>query len=183
MTTITAVPSGPASDTLPRKLEPVRQALLSDAVAEADRIVSTAVESATDLVAAATAQADAEVDRARHRLELSSQARADQVFARVRTDGHRVVLATQQQLGQQLIDTVHASVQELRTDPRYPALLDHLEAVARSQLGDHAIIERDPQPDGGIVAQAGSRRVDYRLAALADRALDSLADDVAQLWN
>ncbi len=68
----------------------------------------------------------------------------------------------------------------MRDDPRYPALLDHFEAVAREQLGDDAVIERDPIPGGGIVAELGSRRVDYTLPQLADRALEVLADEVAR---
>jgi len=44
------------------------------------------------------------------------------------------------------------------------------------------VIERDPSPDGGVVARAGTRRVDYRLPILAERALDDLSDKVAELW-
>ena len=48
--------------------------------------------------------------------------------------------------------------------------------------GSVAVIERDPDPAGGIVAELGSRRVDYSLPQLADRALDVLADEVARSW-
>jgi vacuolar-type H+-ATPase subunit E/Vma4 len=183
MTTTVAPAPGPASESLHHQLEPVRDALLRDAAAEADRIVAAATKSARDVVAAATASADAEVAEALHRAELSAQAHSEQALARLRNDGHRVVLTTQQQLRQQLIGEVHSAAQDLRADPRYGALLDHLETLARSQLGDDVVVERDPEPDGGIIAEAGSRRVDYRLASLADRALDILADDVAELWN
>jgi hypothetical protein len=63
--------------------------------------------------------------------------------------------------------------------------LDHLETLARAQLGDMVAltIERDPEPYGGIFAVAGSHQVDYRLPILADRALDAMADEVASLWT
>jgi hypothetical protein len=61
--------------------------------------------------------------------------------------------------------------------------LDHLEALARAQLGDAVEIERDPAPYGGVFAVAGSHQVDYRLPILADRALDAIADEVASLWT
>ena len=183
MTTTVAPAPGPAPESLCHQLGPLRDALLRDAAAEADRIITAATNSAKGVITTATARADAEVAQALHRAELSAQAHSEQTLARLRNDGHRVVLTTQQQIRQQLIDKVHSSTQGLRTDPRYGALLNRLEMLARSQLGDDAVIERDPQLDGGIIAQAGSRRVDYRLTALADRALDILADDVAELWN
>lgn len=179
--TTAALLTGSIPDTLREQLAPVRAALVGDAEAEADRILSSAKSSADDVVAEATAQADAEVERARHRAELAAQANAEQVLARVRSEGHRAVLVSQQQLRQRLIDEVHASVEELRNDPRYPALVDHLEALARTQLGDEAVIEHVPA--GGIVAEANGRRVDYRLTALVDRALETLDDEVAALWG
>jgi hypothetical protein len=81
------------------------------------------------------------------------------------------------------VATTRRAVLDLRADPRYPALLDHFEQVARRQLGADAVIERDPDGVGGIVAHQGDRRVDYSLAALADRALDTLGDDIERLWT
>ncbi len=164
-------------------LEPVREALLLDAAAEADRVVAAATSEAHDVVASARAEADAQVEQAQHRTTLAAQAHEALLLARVRNEGHRAVLATRRRLEQQLIDEARTAVEGLRHDPRYPAVLDHLEAMARRQLGDDAVIERDAAPAGGIVAVAGARRVDYRLATLADRAIDALADEVAELWT
>ncbi|MGB5757865.1 MAG: V-type ATP synthase subunit E [Acidimicrobiales bacterium] len=182
MTVALPSPRNTEADTLGHALEPVRQALLADAKAEADRIVSAAVDAAAELIAQAQAGADEAVDQARHRAELAAQVYAEQRLAQIRSDSHRAVLDTQAQLGQRLLDEVHTAARALRGDPRYPALLDHLESLARSQLGDGAVVDRDPEPGGGIVARAGARRVDYRLVALADRAIDTLADEVAELW-
>lgn len=183
MTTTPAPSSDPAVGTIRRALEPVRDALLRDASVEADRIVSAASDAAREVVASATAEADAEVDRVRHSAKLAAQAHTELTLAQLRNDAHRVVLQAQEQLRHQLIDSVHASARLVRHDPRYPKLLDHLEAMARRQLGTDALIERDPETDGGVLAEAGSRRADYRLTPLADRALDALADEVAELWN
>ena len=77
---------------------------------------------------------------------------------------------------------VRAAALDLEDDARYPDLIDMLEALARKQLGPAARIERDPGGLGGIAAADGSRRVDYTLPALAERALESVADKVALLW-
>lgn len=179
----TAPPRATTPEDLELVLSPVRDALLADARAEAERIVSEATRSAGNTVAEAESETTAAVERARHRVELSNAARAEQTLARLRGEGHRATLETRQQLRLRLIDEVHRSARNIRADTRYPRLLNHLESLARSQLGDGAVIERGTSLDGGITAETGSRRVDYRLTALADRALDTLADDVAELWS
>jgi len=173
----------PSPASLDQVLEPVRAALLADAGAEADRIVEEATRSATETMAAAETEAEATIERSRRRAELSSRAHSERVLARLRNDEQRGLHDAQLQLLSQLIETVHVSARRLRDDPRYPALLDQLESMARAQLGEDAVIERDPNPDGGLVARAGTRRVDYRLPVLAERALDDLSDEVAELWE
>ncbi len=172
----------PSPTSLEQVLEPVRGALLADAGAEAARIVEEAARSATEVTGAASAEAEATIERSRRRTELSSRAHSDRVLARLRNDEQRGLHDAQQQLLRRLIETVHVSARQLRADPRYPALLDQLESMARDQLGEEAVIERDPSPDGGVVARAGTHRVDYRLPILAERALDDLSDKVAELW-
>jgi vacuolar-type H+-ATPase subunit E/Vma4 len=171
------------TDELAARLEPVRDALLADADAEAARIVAEARRVADDAVTSATHAADAAVEAAQQRSELAGRAHADLALARARNDAHTNILRTQEELRRELADRVHAAVDEVRDDPRYPALLDQLEVMVDSQLGSAAIIERDPDAHGGIIAVAGDRRVDYTLRALADRALDAIADEVAQLWT
>ena len=105
---------------------------------------------------------------------------SDQRIANTRADAHDAVLSARARTHDRLVEAAHAAAMNMRHDPRYPALLDHFEAVAREQLGDDAVIERDPLSRGGIVAELGSRRVDYSLPRLADRALEVLADEVAR---
>lgn len=164
-------------------LEPVRRTLLDDARRAAGEIVAEAQRRAEQIVDDARSEADEALGEARRRAEASAAAQAEQTLARDRRAAYSNVLRTRDELRRELTDRVRSAAVDLRHDPRYPALLDQLEQLAREQLGGEIEIERDPQPGGGIVATAGGRRVDYRLAALADRAVNAIADEVVKLWS
>lgn len=172
-----------AANGLDESLGPVRHALLADAEADAERIVAEAERAADELVGEAERGADAAIENSRRHAEASRRAQADQALARARREAHLIIQQARADLRRQLVDRIQTAAESLRDDARYPALLDHLEDLARSQLGDDALIQRDPVPGGGIVATAGGRRVDYRLHVLADRALDAIADEVEGLWS
>jgi vacuolar-type H+-ATPase subunit E/Vma4 len=163
-------------------LGPVRDALLEDAAAEADQVAADANRDAALLVDGAERDAEREIERANRRGAQSAEVRAAGMIAQARGDAHQAILSARQDVRSRLHDAVHVAAQDLRADIRYQALLDELERLARGQLGADAEIERDPDQQGGIIAVADSRRVDYTLAALANRALDAHADQVAQLW-
>jgi vacuolar-type H+-ATPase subunit E/Vma4 len=169
--------------TLAGRLDPVRQALLDDARAEAGRIRTEARRRADDAVAEAEQEVAAEVAEVTRRQAIAAGARADQVRARADAEAHTEMLGAREDVHQDLLEAVRVAALRLRDDERYPALLDHFEAVARAQLGAEAHVERDPPADGGIVAVAGTRRVDYTLTTLAERALDVHADEVTALWT
>ncbi len=173
----------PDLDPLVDALGPVRSALLEDAAREADRIVNDAAHDAESIVDEAEADARAEVRRAEERSEMSARARADRMLARARNDSHHEILRAKEDIRHRLLEAVHAAALALREDPRYPDLLTELVRLARDQLGPDAVFERDPADHGGILVTDGSHRLDYTLPALADRALDVLADDVAELWR
>ena len=62
------------------------------------------------------------------------------------------------------------------------AVLQWLKALrARAALGPDAILTE--APEGGLVAESGSRRLDLTLPTLADAALEAAADQVAGLWG
>jgi vacuolar-type H+-ATPase subunit E/Vma4 len=176
---------GPSADpeTLFGRLDPVRQALLDDARAEADRILADARRRAADVVADAEQEVAAEVGEVARRHAIAAAAHADQVCARARAEANAVMLGAQEDIRRDVLEAVRRAALDLRDDPRYPALLDHLEAVARAQLGANAVVERDPPTGGGVVASAGTRRVEYTLTALAERALQQHADEMAALWT
>lgn len=164
------------------RLQPVRRALLADAEETAASIVDEANDAADRLVTDAEAVVAREIDAARRRAERSMQAQVEADLARARVAARSQVLEAQRRIHDDVVGAVHAAAREMRSDPRYPALVDHLERVAREQLGRGATIDRDSEA-GGVVAVADRRRVDYTLPALADRAVAALADEEAQLWS
>lgn len=177
------VPSDPVfDDPLRIALEPVRRALLEDARAAADRVLADATRRATRRVEEAERDASAAVESAERRGETSARVRADQALTQARSDAHGRILRVEEELRRRLHDRARTAARELVDDPRYPELIGTLQRLARDQLGPAAEIEEDPGGRGGIVAVAGSRRVDYTLPALAERALGSLADEEASLW-
>lgn len=180
MTTVAPVPSD-LSETR-AELEPVREALLTDAKSQADRLIADATGAAAIEADEAERKAEAEIERAARRGAASAQARADQELAHARNVAHREVLEAKDDIRGRFQEALHAAALNLRNDARYPALVHELERLARDQLGPNTHIEPDPNGLGGIVGVSGARRVDYTLPALADRALESVADRVGQLW-
>lgn len=162
-------------------LAPVLRALLDDARTEAHELRAAALRDADDLVAAAEAEVAEQVAAARRRAELTERARAEREIAAVRGEAHSTLLELECELRQRWIDRVHERLPELLADPGHPRLVESLETLARAQLGDGARIEHDP--DGGFAAVAAGRRVDYRLHALATRAIDVVAEEAATSWT
>jgi vacuolar-type H+-ATPase subunit E/Vma4 len=178
-----ATDADPGINGLRGDLDSVRTALLEDAVARAEEMVTQASLDAEAAVADAERDNMAEVGRAVRRSEGSAKAKADQALARANAEAHSDVLRAKELLRQRLIADIHRAAFGLRHHPRYAELLDQLTGLARHQLGADAVIERDPDGRGGVVATADARRVDYSFTALADRALETIADEVAQLWT
>ena len=162
-------------------LAPVRRALLDDAEHEAAQLVETARADADEQEAAARHRADAEVERAADRARATAAARADRAVEAARGQGHTLLLETEAEIWDELADRVRRAVAAMPADPRYPALRERLEQLARRQLGDAATVADDD--GGGVVAELEGRRVDYRLSTLADRVLDALADEVGEVWR
>jgi vacuolar-type H+-ATPase subunit H len=163
-------------------LEPVRRALLEDAAADASRLLDDARTAADERVSTARERADQTVEAARRRARTTAEARAAHAVGAARREAHAVLLRAEDEVWAELVERLHRAVRTMPADPRYPALLDRLADLARGQLGDAADVRRDPD-GGGVLATAGGRSVDYRLTALADRALDSIADEMAVPWT
>ena len=161
-------------------LVPVRRALLEDAEREAMAVIDAARAEGDERLLAARRQADEEVARARRRAELTAAARADRAVDVARRTAHTMLLGTDAEIWDELTDQVRRAAASMPDDPRYPALVDALERLARRQLGPEAAVDRCA--GGGLTAWAGDRRVDYRLATLADRVLDLIADDMEASW-
>ena len=177
-----AAASGSRLDALRDELQPVRLALLDEARGRANQIVAEGEREAKAIVGEATTAAESEIHRARRRATRAAQARARQALDQVRADCHEQVLDARAAIRDRVVDTARRAVLDLRDDARYPDLLDQLESQARHQLGPDAVIDRDPEGLGGVIARYRDQRVDYTLVTLADRALAVLGDEVEQLW-
>lgn len=161
-------------------LAPVRRSLLTAAQQEAADLRRDAGAKALALVEAA--QRDADRIRAAAAAEGAATARSQAVLrsARVRRQAHETVLTRRNALRLDLRRQVRQAVAELRTDPRYPRLLARLTEQSHDLLGPEATVAESPQ--GGVVAEVGSRRLDLSLPALATRTLESMTQEVGELW-
>jgi V/A-type H+-transporting ATPase subunit E len=156
-------------------VEPARRSLLERERADAERLLAEADERAAEIVAQADADGQALVAQARGEGEAAASLEGAQEQAHARRAGRSAVLGARRELFDELRREARKAVLELRNDP---ALLDRLEALAREQLGDGAVITRDD----GVRAVDRSRSVDYTLESLAERALGELGAEVERLW-
>ncbi len=164
-------------------LVPVADALLDDAEADASRLLDQAQRDADSTRTSAQADVSQQLDRARDRAKTSALAQHRQLLTQARRQASAIIMEAQEAARVQLIRQLRDDAMRLRDDPRYPRLLDGLEAAVRQQLGPDTIITRDPTVAGGIIGLAGDRSVDYTLPALAERALGSLGRQTAALWT
>ncbi|WP_263730604.1 hypothetical protein [Cellulomonas sp. SG140] len=175
MTASTATPPGEIRAADP--LEPLEQALLRRAAADADAARAEAELSARTQTAAARAQAAEVLDRARAAGEADAERRQALDLARARREAQHIVLAAQRAAYEQLCTAARAAVQELLAEPGRQARLG---ALVVDRLGTEVRLE--PHPSGGVVGVAADgRRVDASVDALVAHALARL--DLAALWD
>jgi vacuolar-type H+-ATPase subunit E/Vma4 len=123
------------------------------------------------------------VARARNAGESDSKGEVAQTLVAARREAHARELAAQREVYEEFCRAALAASFELRGTPRYEALVKRLAEAARRQLGEGARLEIDPPTQGGVVGQAGSRRVDYTLAALTAGCISDLGERVGRLWE
>jgi vacuolar-type H+-ATPase subunit H len=162
---------------------PARDALLADARERARQLLEQAEREAHELTQQAQTDAEALLARARQEGLAAGRARAARDAGRERTLAHWHVLAAQNAAYEELRRRARIEVMAVRDEPGYRELLERLSAAARRDLGDGAELEIDPPGLGGVLARAGSRRVDYTLPALAERCVQDLSPALAQLWT
>ena len=173
-TTVQATRAGP---TAPPALDPLREALLRAARAEAARLVADADADADATVARARAQVDARLEEARARGRAEGAERLEASAAAERRASRERLLRAQGRVHAELVGRARTLVAGLLADP---ARRRGLEARLRSQLGPGAVVEATA--DGGLLGQDGSgRTVDASVATLVDDALANL--DLSDLWT
>lgn len=162
-------------------LDAFRDAVLGDARHHARRLTEDADEQARQRIEDAERQATQLRDRARQ----EGQEAAERELRRRRAGVHR-------QAREQVLVARRAALDQLRTAAldrladrlaagQDDTLQQHLEELARRQLGDAAELEIDPE--GGVVGRADGRCVDYRFPTLVDRAIRQLGTEVEELWR
>ncbi len=173
--------SRPLSAAADSALEPVRTALLAAARADAAAVLRKAQQQKDELLADARRTADELVAAARAEGEADATAAVAARMVQSRRDARRTILAGQRELYDELRRRCRSAATALTESPEYEGLRRQLVERARDQLGSAATVT--DSPDGGVLASAGSRRLDLRLPALADRALDGTGAEVARLWT
>ena len=157
-------------------LAPLASALLDRARLDAQATLDRADEDAQAIVARARAEADALLADARAKGAADGAAVAAAARMRAERDARRIVLEAQSAAREGLRRTAREAVRGLRHDPQYPAMLEALRARATHELGpDVTVTELEA---GGISAEAGPRRIEYSLDALADDLLDRVDGSV-----
>jgi vacuolar-type H+-ATPase subunit E/Vma4 len=168
------------TDLLPRQqqaLEPLRQALLAGAAAEADRLRGDARREGAQAVAQARAEAEAVLEAARAKGESDGA----ELLAAEQTAAHRAaraaVLLAQHTAYEELRRRALEAVGKLLQEPERRSLLA---ALLRDRLGGVATVS--DTADGGLFAQApDGRSIDSSVSALVDSALAGL--HLEQLWT
>ncbi len=175
---------GPDRDDLQAMhLGPVGDALLNDAKAEAAQLLEQADRDADSVRTSARGDMDQQLNRARNRADASAQARHQQLIAQARHQAGAIIMEAQEAARAQLVTQLRHEAMHIRNDPRYPRLLDGLEAAVRRQLGPDSTITRDPKDLGGVIGRSGGQSVDYTLPELAERALGPFGQELVELWT
>ncbi|MDQ0210434.1 hypothetical protein BMF89_01470 [Arthrobacter sp. SRS-W-1-2016] len=158
----------PESDAV---LQPVREALRAAAEKQAAELRDDARRQVKALVEAATAEAAAILAAAAQEGESAARSEAALRSARVRREAHELVLAQRNSLRLELHRRVREAAVGLTSDPRYAKLMARLTDQCLELLGRDAVVSESPE--GGVVAEAGSRRLDLSLPVLAGMTLES----------
>jgi vacuolar-type H+-ATPase subunit E/Vma4 len=162
-------------------LAPVRTALRAAARADAAAVLRKAQQEKSDLLADARRTADEIEATARAEGAADATAAVTARLAQSRRDARRTVLSAQRELFDELRRRCRAAATALAESPGYEELRRRLTERALAQLGPDATVTESR--GGGVLASAGSRRLDLSLPTLAERALDRSGAEVARLWT
>lgn len=171
----------PVRDRVADALEPVAAELRRRGDADTARILAAAREDARAEVERAEREAAAIIERARIDGVARALAHMTEAERRARREARTSVLAAQQVAYDRWRRESIAAVLRLSTEPGFAGLSDRLRDRAVRLLGTSVRITADAT--GGLVAEAGGRRLDYRLTTIAAQALDGVEPDIDGLWS
>lgn len=150
-------------------LAPVREALLGLARRDAQSMIAEADANVAATLADAARQVEQIRSAARSEAAVDAAALLAVERARANREARAVELRARRTAYDELVRRAREAVRELSDDP---GVQDRLAGLARGDLGPTATVH--PNPDGGVTAHAGERRVTYPLTALADAAVAEL---------
>ncbi|GAA1469452.1 hypothetical protein [Microbacterium thalassium] len=162
-------------------MEPLRNAIAADAERRADEIREGADEECAAVLQAAHQEAARIVDAAIADGRAAGEIVARDASARARRGASGQVLARREAARQQLRDAVMRAARGLAHDERYPDMRRRLEARGRALLGPDAVVTEHPA--GGVVVEAGSRRLDLSLPALAEETWERMPEEMRGVWS
>lgn len=164
-------------------LEPLRTALRAETELEMQRRLAQVDVECARVVADTEAKARELTDQGRQEGERAAVQEAVRRRATATRRAREIRLQAQRRQVDELQRRSREAAPRLREDRRYPELLERLAGAAREQLGPNVELEVDPPGLGGVIGRLGNASVDYTLAALVDRAIGGLDDELESLWR
>jgi len=164
-------------------LEPLRAALRAETDADVEGRLAAVDAECSRMLADAEADAHALARQGRREGEAAAAKEAVRRRATATRRAREIRLRAQRQQVDELQRVSREAILGLRKADGYRALLDRLSRTVREQLGPDAEVEVDPPGLGGVIGRVDRTSVDYTLAALADRAIASLGDELEGLWR
>jgi len=159
--------------------DPIRRAALADAHAEGERLRARARERSAAALAAARERAGALREDSLAAARQGAGEDARRVLSAARNSAHELLLSARREVYAAVARDVARQAASRRED--YHAATERLIGDARRRLG--ADVEILDAPDGGIIARAPGRQIDYSLPTQVGRCLAQLEDEVAELWS
>jgi vacuolar-type H+-ATPase subunit E/Vma4 len=164
-------------------LERFREATLGEAREDAEAKLAAARAAADEHRERCEAEATKLVEQASAdgRDAASRELVAEERMAR--RHARELVLRARRALYDQARGEAIEELRRRRGSAEYQALHAAMERLMREQLGPEVVCSEAADAEGGIIGEAGGRRVTYSLAALVDEELRRRGVEVEQLWR
>lgn len=164
-------------------LAAVQEAARAEASGRAEAIREAARVRAEEVIAAARAGAAALVAERRAAAERLADLEEHERLAQARAQASEMVLSAQRTVLVEARTAAQSAARHLVGDRRYAQLLDQLAADARRRLRNGDPVRIAAAAEGGFVASAGTRQIDYSLNAQVDRCLEAMGPELERLWR
>jgi vacuolar-type H+-ATPase subunit E/Vma4 len=152
---------------------PVREALLEMGRRDAERTAAAARAATDELIGVALDQAARITAEAEEQGAADANAAVAVARSAARRTAHGIVLAARREAYDTLRARARVAMELVRADPSYGLTRRRLVNQVYRVLGPDAVVREGA--DGGVVGEAGARRVDLSLARFADLAVDAVA--------